>query len=107
MARTEEKVAFAERAVTVHVARSSEPTLLADGKELWGVDSKVLAPGEFMPLSQFPKYLSDAVKKGNVEGLKMMTVSAAKRRVGLEDDIFESDSPELLEDENESDNSTT
>lgn len=77
----ETRVAFAESAVAVHVARVSEPGLLPDGTEAWDVDSKVLHPGEFIPLSQMPKYLADAVKKNEVPGLRLMTQAAAKRTV--------------------------
>lgn len=79
MAKTE-KVAFAEAAVTVHVARSSEPGLLPDGTEAWDVESKVLAPGEFLPLSQMPKYLSEEIEKGSIVGLRAMTPTAARKR---------------------------
>lgn len=79
MAKTE-KVAFAEAAVTVHVARSSEPGLLPDGTEAWDVESKVLAPGDILPLSQMPKYLSEAVEKGTIVGLRAMTPTAARKR---------------------------
>ena len=74
------KVAFAENVITVHVKRTSEPGLLPDGTEGWDVVSKIMAPGESMPLSDMPPYLSDAVKEGKVPGLKALTPAQAKKR---------------------------
>jgi len=81
MARPVEKVAFAENVVTVHVAAVSEPGLLPDGSEAWDVESKVMVPGETLPLSSMPTYLREAIVGGKVPGLVAMTPAQAKRRV--------------------------
>jgi hypothetical protein len=72
-------VAFAENTVTVHVARSSEPGVLPDGSEAWDVESKILAPGMTLPLSEMPPYQSEAIKGGKVPGLIALTAAQAKR----------------------------
>lgn len=100
----ETKVAFAESAVVVHIARSAEPGLLPDGTEGWDVDSKVLLPGETVALSEMPPYLRNAVKKGEVPGLKLLTPAAAKRRVDTWNDLAGIASPPVaLEEEFEQD----
>jgi hypothetical protein len=76
---TQEKLVLAESAVTIHVKRVSEPGLLPDGTEGWDIESKILFPGETMPLDDMPPYLSNAVKKGEVPGLKLMTPAQAKK----------------------------
>jgi len=91
------KVAFAENVVTVHVKRTSEPGLLPDGTEGWDVVSKNLSPGEYIPLSDIPPYLSDAVKEGKVPGLKIMTPAQAKRQAHFIETGYNPDIEELEE----------
>lgn len=83
----EEKLAFAETTVSVHIARASEPGLLPDGTEAWDVDSRILSPGETIALAELPKYQRDAASKGQIPGLKVMTQAAAKKRVELYNDL--------------------
>jgi len=98
-----EKVAFAETAITVHVKRASEPSLLPDGEEVWDVESKIMLPGEIMSLSEMPPYLSDAVKGGHVAGLKALTPTQAKQRTESYNEIMGLSSPaEATEQEEDS-----
>jgi hypothetical protein len=84
MARTTvEKVAFAEMPLTVHVKRTSEPGLLPDGTEAWDVESKLMSPGDSMPLSDMPPYLAEAIKAGEVEGIKLLTQKQIDERAEL------------------------
>lgn len=71
--------AFAESAVTVHVALTSEPGKLPDGSEAWDVESKNMSRGSTLPLADMPPYLSKAIKEGKVPGLIAMTETAAKK----------------------------
>jgi hypothetical protein len=89
----ENRVAFADgSAVTVHVKLSDSPSGKSpEGEDLWDVESKVLAPGDYIELSKLPPYLSDAVKAGKVPFLVSMTLSAAKKRLGVEDTEDDSD----------------
>ena len=98
---TADKVAFAESAVTVHVRRASEPNLLPDGTEVWDVESKIMLPGETMSLSEMPPYLSDAVKGGQVAGLKAMTPSQAKQRIESYNEIMGLSSPAVATEQEE------
>ena len=94
MAAVSEKVAFAENAITVHVKRMSEPGLLPDGTEAWDVESKLMRPGQTMPLSDMPPYLSDAIKEGQVPGLKAMTPAQVKKRVEFYSEMMGLNSPD-------------
>ena len=99
MAIATEKVAFAESVVTVHVKRMSEPGLLPDGTEGWDVESKIMRPGETMSLSVMPPYLSDAIKGGQVPGLKLMTEAQAKKRTEFLQEMMGLSSPSEAEKE--------
>jgi len=79
MASTAKTVAFAEEAVTVHVARNSEPGVLPDGSEAWDVESITLKPGQTMPLAEMPPYQVDLIKSGKSPGLVALTQAQAKR----------------------------
>lgn len=81
MAKAPNKVAFAERPVTIHLKRSSEPNLLPDGEQAWDVEAKVLSAGQFVPLSELPPYLSEAVREGNSPGLVALTPKQAENRM--------------------------
>lgn len=79
MAGATKNTAFAESTVTVHVALASEPGKLPDGSEAWDVESKIMNRGDTLPLSVMPPYLSEAIKKGKVPGLILMTEAQAKK----------------------------
>jgi len=105
MAVPTKKVAFAESAVTVHVKRVSEPSLLPDGTQVWDVESKLMLPGETIPLIELPPYLSNAVEAGSTPGLKAMTPNQVKQRVELYQELGILNSPaepELEEQEEDS-----
>ena len=99
----EEKVAFAERPVTVHVTLSSEPSTLFDGSEAWDIESKILLPGETMPLSEMPPYLRESIKLGQVPGLKAMTPAQAQKTIDAYNNAmgFNSEPEEVIEDDPE------
>jgi hypothetical protein len=78
MAAPKKNVAFAEQAVTVHVKIASESSQLPDGSEAWDIESKVLEPGETVPFSDLPPYLSEAIRDGSAPGLTAITATQAK-----------------------------
>ena len=84
MAKTPEKVAFAENVITVHVKRTSEPGKLPDGSEAWDVESRILTPGETLPLSELPPYLSEAVLGGKVPGLNSPESPSAEAMANMQ-----------------------
>lgn len=75
----QKSLAFAESAVTVHVKLASEPGELPDGTKAWDVESKIMTPGETLPLNLMPPYLSEAIREGKVPGLVAMTHAQAKK----------------------------
>lgn len=79
MAAPKKTVAFAENAVTVHVALVSEPGVLPDGSEAWDVESKIMSPGTTLPLSVMPPYQAEAIRGGKVPGVIALTATQAKR----------------------------
>lgn len=72
------KVIFAEDAATVHITAGDEVTL-ADGSKHVPVESRVLHPGETLPLSEVPSYLKELVEKGEAPGLVLLTPNQAKK----------------------------
>jgi hypothetical protein len=72
------KVIFAERAATVHIKAGDEVTL-PDGNLHVPIESRVLAPGETLPLSEVPSYLKASVEKGEAPGLVLLTPNQAKK----------------------------
>ena len=79
MAAQKKTVAFAESAVTVHVARASEPGVLPDGSEAWDVESITLKPGQTLPLAEMPPYQAELITSGKSPGLVALTQAQAKR----------------------------
>lgn len=75
----QKSLAFAESVVTVHLTLASEPGLLPDGTEAWDIESKIMNPGDTLPLKLMPPYLSEAVREGKVPGLIAMTQAQAKK----------------------------
>lgn len=102
---TSNKVVFAESAVAVHVALASEPSQLPGGNEVWAVESRVMHPGETLPLSAMPPYLSESVKNGEVPGLKVMTPAQAKRRADSYREMMGLGPSENLEDKEQEEES--
>lgn len=101
MAATEKKVAFVERAMSVHLKRGNEPGTLPDGSEAWDVESKVFARGDSIPLKDMPPYLSEAVKAGKVPGLKALSPAEIKQRNQI---IAEYEGNFVISDEGQDDN---
>lgn len=75
----QKSLAFAETAMSVHLKLSDEPNLLADGTQVWDIESRVISAGTTLPLKDMPPYLSEAVKEGRVPGLVAMTQAEAKK----------------------------
>jgi hypothetical protein len=72
-----EKVIFAEDAATVHISLGP-PQKMGD-KMYEPRESRVLAPGETIGLSEVTSYLREAVLKGEAPGLTLLTVNQAKK----------------------------
>lgn len=79
MPAASKSVAYALDTSTVHVKVHSAPTKSPDGSEVWDIESKMLLPGETMPLSDMPPYLSEAIKSGKVPSLRAITEAQAKK----------------------------
>ena len=72
------KVIFAEEAATVHVL-SGDVVKNPDGTLFEPHESRVLTPGETLPLSEVPSYLKELVEKGEAPGLSLLTPAQAKK----------------------------
>ena len=72
------KVIFAEDAATVHI-KAGDPQEYPDGTLFEPIESRVLSPGETLPLSEVPSYLKALVEKGEAPGLVLLTPNQAKK----------------------------
>lgn len=83
MATPNNKLALAETAIALHVKRGTEPGLLPDGSEGWDIDSRILFPGETLPLSELAPYQADAIAEGKVDGVVAVTPGQLKQRIEM------------------------
>lgn len=73
-----EQFLFADVGLTIHVLMTEKPVKWQEFK-LYDVKSKVLAPGDSVPLSDLPPYQLEAVKNGKIEGARIVTQEEATR----------------------------
>lgn len=70
-------VLFAEQDLTIHVKLSSEPVKAITGELLWNTESRMLFPGQSIPISDLPDYLVESLKAGRVAGARLVTSKEA------------------------------
>lgn len=73
------KVLFAEVPTTVHVKLSDDPVKNPlTNEETFAVESRVLAPGQYVPVEKVAPYVLEHAKQGKAAGLVVMTETKAK-----------------------------
>lgn len=80
-ASPKEKYLFADQALTIHILLNDKPLLdiLTQEEILYDTKSQVLAPGDYVPLSELPPYLVKSLKAGDIPGARIVDLDEAER----------------------------